>query len=90
MLDRDWLGEGWALVVAVWSFELTAVEDRSITVGKIVIALVLLVLGYLVAGRGSRWFRRMATERLNMDAGAAASLESAAMMASRVSRQAVS
>ena len=35
----------WDRVAAVWGFELTSVEDRPITVGKIVSGLVLLVLG---------------------------------------------
>jgi small-conductance mechanosensitive channel len=44
----------------IWDYQLLRVEGRSITVGKIVVALVLLFVGYLI----SRWIRHLLQSRL--------------------------
>jgi small-conductance mechanosensitive channel len=76
LLQRDWLAEAKAVFLTIWDFELLVAEDRPITVGKILVALVLLLSGFWLARRGSQSFRKLVEERLGVDSGAAASIES--------------
>lgn len=76
LLRRDWVGEARALLGAIWDFELFVAEDRPITVGKVLVALVLLLGGFWLARRGSQSVRGFFEERLGVDSGAAASVES--------------
>ena len=41
----------WAISHQVWQFEITSIEDRPITVGKVIMALVLLIVGLLFSKR---------------------------------------
>lgn len=59
-----------------WDYEIVAVQDRPITVSKIVLGLVLFVAGIYVAGLASRFLGRRVWPRLGLDAGASAALQS--------------
>jgi small-conductance mechanosensitive channel len=58
-----------------WNFQLVTVDDRSITVGKIVLALILILVGTIVSRIVARLLRRRVFERMSMDASLAASLQ---------------
>ena len=70
------LGAFWDAVLAIWRYELAAVDDRPITVSKIVIGVILLVVGTLLARGLSRLLGRRLLRRLGFDAGAAAAIQS--------------
>jgi potassium efflux system protein len=82
--DRD-LGErmrGYAETLrGFWSFELTTSEDRAITPGKILIALTVFVLGYILARLITRVLSRRLFPRLGFDAGASNAFASLAFYA---------
>lgn len=59
----------WRRLVSVWSYELAEVEDRPITVGKIVKGVFLLVLGLLLSKRASRFLGRRLLPRLGLTGG---------------------
>ncbi len=59
-----------------WNTELTSVDDRPITIGKIATALVLLVLGLTVSRRLSAFIGRALTRRASFGPGAAAAFQS--------------
>jgi small-conductance mechanosensitive channel len=58
-----------------WSYEITTVDDASITVGSLVLALLLLFIGLWAARRGSRFVARASKARFNLDTGAAHALQ---------------
>ena len=60
---------------SVWGYEITVVDDASITVGSVVLALLLLFLGMWAARRGSRFVASASRARFNLDTGAAHALE---------------
>ncbi|MBZ0172737.1 MAG: mechanosensitive ion channel, partial [Phycisphaerales bacterium] len=66
----------WRAVHAVWRFEITSVDDRSITVGKVVIGLLLLLLGFLASRLISAWIGKRLLPRLGVNEGAAAAIRS--------------
>jgi len=68
----------WQRLQAIWAYELTAVEDRPITVGKLVTGLALLALGILVSGFLSRQLGERLLPRFGLETGAALALESLA------------
>lgn len=80
---EDWLARGRDVLAAVWQFELFAVEDtievegqpvtgkRSVTLGKVTLALLILVVGLALSSRLSRLVERLAVRRGGMDASAA-------------------
>jgi len=77
---RDWLAQALSLGQKAWSFELFAVEDtievdgkkvtgsRGVTVGKVARAILILVLGYILAALATRLLVRIAVRRWNVDA----------------------
>jgi small-conductance mechanosensitive channel len=65
----------WQRLKSVWSYELTSVDDRPITVGKVISGLILLVIGYLVSRFLSRLFGRRVLPRVGMHQSAAAALQ---------------
>ncbi len=73
---RERLGNAWDTVRSVWSYELTAVDDRPITVGKIIVGLVLLTAGLWVSRSVSRLLGRRVFPRMGLNTGAAAALQS--------------
>jgi small-conductance mechanosensitive channel len=58
-----------------WRYELVVIDDRSITVGKLGIALVLLVVGLFLSRRISRMLGRRVLPKIGMDRGVAAAFE---------------
>lgn len=46
---REWIGDGWASLSRIWNYELTNIDDTSITVGKIASSLLFLLFGYFAA-----------------------------------------
>lgn len=73
---EEWLAQVWTLVYAAWSFEVFVAEDtievdgktmtgsRSVTIGKIVSALLIFVIGYVVSLSLSRLIGRVVMRRL--------------------------
>ena len=76
---RITFGERWELLrsrlSALWSYEIATAEDRPITVGKVVVALFLIVLGLVVAKAVSRRLGRSVFPRLGLARGAAAAFQ---------------
>ncbi|MBT8206834.1 MAG: mechanosensitive ion channel [Acidimicrobiia bacterium] len=70
------LGAAWDSAVAVWNFEITSVDDRSITVGKIAVGLVLLIVGFYLSKLISTLMGRRLLPKLGLDEGAAAAIRS--------------
>lgn len=62
-------------VAAVWSFELTAIDGRPLTVGKLVITLLVLLVGVPIARLVVRRISRRLFERIGLEPGAAAAFE---------------
>lgn len=73
---RERLRDVWHVVQTVWSFELTAIDDRPITTGKILVGITLLAIGFLFSGFASREIGRRVLPRLGFDVSASAALES--------------
>jgi potassium efflux system protein len=66
----------WASSAAdLWRFELFAVDDRPITIGKVLTALLLFFLGFAVASGASRTLGHSVLRRLNLDPGAASAIQ---------------
>ncbi len=66
----------WAAAGVAWRYELTSIDDHSVTAGKVFIALVLLVVGLRFAGVLSRYFGHRVLPRLGVPSGAATAFES--------------
>lgn len=62
-------------VAAVWSFQLMAIDGRPLTVGKLVIALLVLLVGVPIARLMVRRISRHLFERIGLEPGAAAAFE---------------
>jgi small-conductance mechanosensitive channel/tetrahydromethanopterin S-methyltransferase subunit F len=62
-------------VAELWDEELASVDDRPITVGKVAIALLVLLLGWLASGLLARLVARLVRRRSHMAEGAVKSLE---------------
>jgi small-conductance mechanosensitive channel len=62
-------------VAAVWSFQLTAIDGRPLTVGKVVITLLVLLVGVPIARLVVRRISRRLFERIGLEPGAAAAFE---------------
>ena len=58
-------------IAAIWSYQLTSVDGRSLTVGKVVIALLVLAVGVPIARMATRRFARRALGRVGLEVGAA-------------------
>jgi small-conductance mechanosensitive channel len=72
---RDRLGDLAHRVRSAWQFELFAVEDRPITVGKISTGLLLFMLGFVVARLVSRVTGRLLVRRTALATGAATAIQ---------------
>ncbi|HYD49718.1 MAG TPA: mechanosensitive ion channel domain-containing protein [Terriglobales bacterium] len=70
------LREARAMMVVAWRYELTTIDDRPITVGKIVSALLIFVVGLGLAAFLSRQLNRRLFPRMGLAAGAAATVQS--------------
>jgi len=65
----------WKQLKQVWYFELTSVDDRPITVGKILSVLFLVILGFSISSRLSRFFGRTILPKMGMQPGVIAALQ---------------
>lgn len=65
-----------ATLGAAWAYEILAVQDRPITVGKVVFGVLLFLAGLWVAAFVSRFLGRRVWPRFGLDAGASAALQS--------------
>lgn len=79
-------GEGWWTVAqrelsTIWDYEIAQVDDRPITVGKIVILVVYIVCGLLLASILSRLLGRRLLPRFGLNEGAAHAVQSIAFYA---------
>jgi len=78
-LGQPSFGERWNDLVRIardfWAYEIMVIDDEGISVGTAVLALVLLVAGFTLSRRVSRQLGRLAVERLSLDPGVAAALE---------------
>jgi len=80
---QEWLAEGTEILVNVWEFELFAVEDsivvegqtitgkRSVTLGKVLTALLILVVGLWLSAKITFYAERIVVNRFGMEASAA-------------------
>ena len=66
----------WDGVVEVWRFEITSIDDRPITIGKVIVGLILLILGFFAARWISAWLGRRLLPRVGFNEGAAAAVRS--------------
>ncbi|HEM46802.1 MAG TPA: mechanosensitive ion channel, partial [Alphaproteobacteria bacterium] len=66
----------WTTAAEIWSYEITASEDRSITVGKVVTALVVFTIGLLLARRLAAWLSGRVLSRFGYDTGVRSAFES--------------
>ena len=73
---RDWLSRAQMALAAAWNYELTSVDDRPITVRKVVAGLVLLLIGFYVSRRLSRLIGNRMLPRLGLNSGAATAVQS--------------
>jgi potassium-dependent mechanosensitive channel len=72
---EQWLSDSWASVVRVWNYELSNIQDTSLTVGRVVSCLLFFVIGYYIA----RFLSRLLARRLpkvGIDQAAAHAIES--------------
>lgn len=66
----------WHQVKNVWGTELTTVEERPITIGKVCLALLIFFGGYFVSRWLSRWLGSFLTHRIKIDQSASAAFQS--------------
>lgn len=64
----------WTTVKSVWEYPLVPADGTPVTVGKLVLALLLLTLGLWISRGLSRLFARRVLERFRLDEGAIATL----------------
>jgi small-conductance mechanosensitive channel len=76
--SRDWLASTWQAVKTCWQYELTAIDDQPITVGKLIIGFILLLIGYILSRRISRLLGTRVLPRLGMNEGVSAALQTIA------------
>jgi small-conductance mechanosensitive channel len=72
----DRLARAWSALSEIWAYEITASEDRPITVGKIATALVVFAIGMLLGRRLARWVSGRVLARFGFDAGVRSAFES--------------
>ena len=66
----------WQGVLSVWHYELTSVDDRPITVSKVIVGLTLLIVGYILSKHLSRAVGRRLLPKVGVHKSAAAALQS--------------
>ena len=72
----DWLGPAKETFAACWQYEIASVDDRPITVGKIISAIAYLLIGVLAARLISRVLGRRILPRFGLNEGAAHAVQS--------------
>lgn len=71
----SWLATAWSWITAIWNHELTSVDDRPITVGKIFSGVILLLMGFWFSRWLSRVVARRVLSRFHLHEGAIAALQ---------------
>jgi len=61
----------WVVISQVWQFEITKIEGNPIKVGKVIIALLLLVIGFLLSKRLAAQMKKQLIERFKLDEASA-------------------
>ena len=72
----DRLLDVWNGVLALWNYEIAAIQDRPITIKKVVKVLAILLTGVLFSRWLSRWMGQKVLHRLNIDPSASATIQS--------------
>jgi small-conductance mechanosensitive channel len=67
--------EVWQQLASIWNFQLLSVDGRPLTVGKVVIAILVLVVGLPIARRVIRRIAHRIFTRIGLEPGAAAAFE---------------
>lgn len=75
---REVIGDGLEAVAEFWSYEIASVEDSSITVGSLIIALLMAGVGFWGSRRFSAFVGGVARRRFKLDSGASHALETLA------------
>ncbi len=75
---KDWLASTWQPLKKCWQYELTAIDDQPITVGKVVVGILLLLAGYFLSRRVSRLLGTRILPRFGMNEGVASALQTIA------------
>ena len=75
---EEWLARSWQVVRTCWDYEITSVDDRPITVGKILWGTILLLLGIYSARIFSRILGTRVLPRFGLTQGAAVAFQSIA------------
>ena len=57
---EEWLSDGWSSMKRIWNYELTNIDDTSLTVGKVVSIVLFFIFGYFAAS----WLSRLLGYRL--------------------------
>ncbi len=71
----SWLARRWDAVRSIWRSEIAVFEDSSITIGKLVTAVLVFALGYLAASLIANRLAGRVLERMRIDPGMAFSYE---------------
>jgi small-conductance mechanosensitive channel len=79
--EENWWSVAQQKLSTIWDYEIAEVDDRPITVGKIVILIVYIVLGLLLASVLSRLLGRRLLPRFGLNEGAAHAVQSIAFYA---------
>lgn len=72
---KEQLSALWTISHQVWQYEITSIEDRPITVGKIIMALVLLILGLLFSNRLTTQIGKQLIKRVGLNAAASFAIQ---------------
>ncbi len=65
----------WTRIEKVWNFELTSIDDKPITVSKLIWVLVLLIVGFRFSRKLSVWMGQKLFPRLGFASGVSAGLQ---------------
>ncbi|MEE8409680.1 MAG: mechanosensitive ion channel domain-containing protein [Myxococcota bacterium] len=74
-LVSDRFGAVWDALVDLWRYRITTIEDHPITVGKLLSAILLFVIGFLASRFLSRLLGRRLLPRFGLHTGASAALQ---------------
>ncbi len=69
------LADLWTRIDKIWNFELTSIDDKPITVSKLVWVLVLLIVGFRFSRKMSVWMGKKLFPRLGFTSGVSAGLQ---------------
>ncbi len=57
----------WSRLIGIWSFQIFNVDGQPITVGKLVIGIILLILGFMMSKRASHTIRHRLLTKLDLE-----------------------